>query len=115
MQRLLLLHTLSMMVLGGVEAAGKVEDLLDEVVTRCFSSLFGSGGAKAMNSYLNPRLAAKDPAEYASKLRRLTGEKPSNIMLRRIEDLLCEKVGVQKREWKSFAECVEAVRSKLAV
>src|SRR5208283_2441294 len=113
MQRLLLIHTVSMMVLGGVEAAA-VEDLLDEVVTRCFSSLFGSGGAKAMNSYLNPRLAAKDPAEYASRLCRLTGEKPSNIMLRRIEDLLCETVGVQKREWKSFAECVEAVRSKLA-
>jgi len=103
-----------MMVLGEV-GANKVEDLLDEVVTRCFSSLFGSGGAKAMNSYLNPRLAAKDPAEYASKLRRLTGENPSNIMLRRIEDLLCEKVGVQKREWKSFAECVDAVKSKLSV
>jgi len=104
-----------MMVLGGVAAAGKVEDLLDEVVTRCFSSLFGSGGAKAMNSYLNPRLAAKDPAEYALKLRRLTGEKSSNIMLKRIEDLLCDTVGVQKCEWKSFADCVEAVRSKLAV
>jgi len=115
MQRLLLIHTVSMMVLGGVEAAGKVEDLLDEVVTRCLSSLFGSGGAKAMNSYLNPRLAAKDPDEYASRLRHLTGEKPSNIMLKRIEDLLCETVEVQKREWKSFAECVEAVRSKLAV
>jgi hypothetical protein len=115
MQRLLLLHTVSMMVLGGVEATGKLEDLLDEVVTRCFSSLFGSGAAKAMNSYLDPRLAAKDPAEYASKLRRLTGEKSSNIMLRRIEDLLCEKTGEQKREWKSFAECVEAVRSKFPV
>jgi len=115
MQRLLLIHTASMMVLGGVEAAGKVEDLLDEVVTRCLSSLFGSGGAKAMNSYLNPRLAAKDPAEYALKLRRLTGEKPSNIMLKRIEDLLCETVEVQKCEWKSFAECVEAVKSKLAI
>jgi len=103
-----------MVVLGGVEAA-VVEDLLDEVVTRCFSSLFGSGGVRAMNSYLNPRIAAKDPDEYASRLRRLTGEKPSNIMLKRIEDLLCETVGVQKREWKSFTDCVEAVRSKLAV
>lgn len=103
-----------MMVLGEV-GAEKAEELLEEVVTRCFSSLFGSGAAKAMNSYLNPRLAAKEPAEYASRLRRLTGEKSSNIMLRRIEDLLCESVGVQKREWNSFAECVEAVRSKLAV
>jgi len=103
-----------MIVLGGVEAAA-VEDLLDEVVTRCFSSLFGSGSARAMNSYLNPRIAAKDPDEYASRLRRLTGEKASNIMLKRIEDLLCETVGVQKCEWKSFTDCVEAVRSKLAV
>src|SRR5208282_6612875 len=99
MQRLLLIRTVSMIVLGGVQAAGKMEDLLDEVVTRCFSSLFASGGARAMNSYLNPRLAAKDPAEYALKLRRLTGEKPSNIMLKRIEDLLCETVEVQKCEW----------------
>ena len=104
-----------MIVLGGVQAAGKMEDLLDEVVTRCFSNLFGSGAAKAMNSYLDPRLAAIDPVEYALKLRRLTGEKSSNIMLKRIEDLLCDTVGVQKCEWKSFADCVEAVRSKLAV
>ena len=103
-----------MMVLGGIEA-DKLEDLLDEVVTRCFSHLFGSGAAKAINSYLNPTLAAKDPVEYASKLRRLSGEMASNVILRRIEDLLCERIGLEKREWKSFGECVEAVRAKFSV
>ena len=113
MQRLLMIHSFSVLVLG--VTSDRLERLVDEVVTRCFSNLFGSRAAKAINSYLNPKLAVENPSEYASRLRRLTGEKSSGVMLRRIEDLMCEKVGLQKREWKNLAECVEAVRSKCAL
>jgi|GEM_PF-6008470 len=111
MQRLLLIHTASMLVLGAVRTDG-VGDLLDEVVTRCLSGIFGPRAAKAINTYLNPTIAANDPVEYVSRLRRLMGEVASNVILRRIEDSLCEKVGLQKHEWNSFVECVEAVKSK---
>ena len=92
----------------------KLEETLNEVVTRCLSNLVGSDAATTINSCLNPSLATRDPAAYESRLRSLVGEKPSNVILRRIENLLCEKVGLQKRDWESFAKCMEAAKSKIA-
>jgi len=113
MQESLIIHSLSLMVLGGVRA-DELEKLLNDVVTRCFSTIFGPRAAKAINSYLNPSLATKDSDEYSSRLRRLAGENSSNVILRKIEDTLCEEIGLEKRDWKNLAECIEAVKSKYA-
>jgi hypothetical protein len=43
----------------------------------------------------------------------LASEKTSIIILRRIEDLLCERVGPQKPDWESLANCLEAANSQI--
>ena len=52
----------------------KLEEALNEVVTRCLSNLVGSDAATTINSCLGPSLAARDPAAYESRLRSLVGE-----------------------------------------
>ena len=91
----------------------KLESLLNDVVTRCLTNLFGSDAAMAMNYRLNPNLAAYDPDAYESRLNSLIGEKPADIILRRIEHSLCERVGLEKREWESLARCLEAAKPRI--
>jgi len=81
-----------------------------ECITRCLSSLVGKSTAMTLNFRLDPYLAASDPDTYAARLAGLTGQLPSSVILKRIEDLLCERVGLPKREWTSLAECVTITR-----
>jgi hypothetical protein len=68
----------------------------------------------AMNYRLDPNLAANDPDAYESRLNSLIGDKPANIIVRRIERSLCERVGLEEREWESFARCLEEARSRIS-
>lgn len=89
------------------------EDLIVGVITTCLGNLLGKRVAATINSYLNPKLAVKDPNAYAAGLINLAGERSSNVILSRIEELLCGKIGLEKREWKSLDECISAARAKM--
>ena len=88
------------------------EKLLSNVILVCLRDLLGTTAANAMNFYLDPSVAAKDPDGYASRLISITGPNSSNVILKRIQDSLCEKVGLPKQTWKSFAQCVFTARKQ---
>lgn len=91
------------------------ESLLTETIGRCLIEMIGTHAAQAMNFYLDPNLAAKDPNAYASKLKAIAGEKPTKVILARIEKKLCEKVGIAEQDWPSLDQCLTQVKEAFAL
>lgn len=89
---------------------GDFEKILTQVISGVLNDLVGSVAAAAINFYLDPSLAAIEPTGYASKLEAVVGTSPASVILRRIQDSLCAKTGLQKQMWKSFAECINSAR-----
>ncbi len=86
------------------------ENILTRVIRGVLDDLLGSVAAAALNFYIDPGLAALEPNGYASKLEAVVGTGPADVILRRIQNSLNAKTGMQKRTWKTFAECVNSAR-----
>lgn len=93
--------------------ADTLEAIVTEAITTCLSNLLGKKVAATVNHHLNPSLAVEDPDEYTTQLTGLAGIRPAEIILARIEALLSDKVGLEKREWKNLSECINAAKLKV--
>lgn len=89
--------------------SNRLEELLVESIITCLNKSIGRIAAAAINFQLDPRLAVRDQDAYAARLLDLSGP-ASNIILRKIEDLFCKKIGLKTREWASLSECVTSAR-----
>ncbi len=90
------------------------ENLVAEAIRVRLTELIGPRAAETMNSYLEPSLAARNPKDYDTRLRAICG-KAADVILRKIEIEICERIGMEKRVWSSLGHCLAAARTQVAV
>ncbi len=91
-----------------------VENLIVEIIHKCLTDLLGPIAAEAMNFYLDPSIAVKNPDAYASRLEAVCGPKPSAVILRRIEETLSERAGIRNQNWNNFAQFMAVANNVLS-
>lgn len=85
------------------------KQLIVEAIHEGLASALGENTSKAVNFYVDPSIAARDPEAYMRGLRKMLGE-GAKLLENRITKSLCEKAGVAPVPGKSFAEQILAVR-----
>lgn len=90
------------------------ENLVADAIRVCLSNLIGPIASESMNSYLEPNIAAKDPKCYDGQLRSICG-KATDVILSRIENEICERVGIEKQQWSALDQCLAAAKAQVAI
>ncbi len=83
--------------------------LVVEVIQATVKNLLGAQLGAALNSFLDPSIAVKEPNGYSSRLGSVSGA--SGTLIRKIELELCERVGIEDKAWRTFKECVDAAKA----
>jgi hypothetical protein len=89
------------------------ENLVADAIRVRLTDLIGPTATKSVNSYLEPNVAVRDPQYYDAQLRSICG-KAADVILSRIENEICERVGIAKHRWSNFAQCLSAARVQVA-
>ncbi len=89
------------------------ENLLLQAIDDGLTKILGSDAARAVKFYVDPRIASRNADSYARSLERMFMD-GAKVMIIAIEDTLCDMTGLDKRDWRSLAECVSAARQKHA-
>jgi hypothetical protein len=89
------------------------ENLVADAIRVRLADLIGPAAAKSVNLYLEPNVAVRDPQYYDAQLRSICG-KAADVILSRIENEICERVGIAKHRWSNFAQCLSAARVQVA-
>jgi hypothetical protein len=83
--------------------------MLVSAIHKGLAEVFGKETAKAVEFYVDPHIALHDANAYSQRLTRIFG-KGAELVIKSIEDALCEMARVEKREWRNLGECVEKVK-----
>ncbi|MGD0176304.1 MAG: hypothetical protein ABSC50_05705 [Candidatus Bathyarchaeia archaeon] len=89
------------------------EKLIADAIRVRLTDLIGRNAAESMNSYLEPNIAAKDPKYYDAQLRPIFGI-ATGAILRQLENAICERVGMEKRQWSTLGQCLAAAKAQVA-
>ena len=89
------------------------EKLIADAIRIRLTELIGPNAAESMNSYLEPNIAAKDPKYYDAQLRSIFGI-ATGVILGQIENEICERVGMEKRQWSTLDQCLAAAKAQVA-
>ncbi len=74
----------------------------------------GTENAKAVNFYIDPRIAAKDPGAYSASLQRMFGPGYESIITR-INHEVCSLLSMEAKPFTNFAECIQAAKQRYLV
>lgn len=86
-------------------------DILLASINRGLGTILESETVRAVNFYVDPHIALKDPVEYSNGLKRMFRDK-SDLLLENICDDLASTLSFQGKHWASFAECVAEASRK---
>ena len=87
------------------------EELIAGAIRASLTGLIGQNAVESMNSYLEPIIAVKNTKNYEAWLRSIFG-KATDLVLKQIENEICERVSIEKRQWSTFDQCLTAAKAQ---
>lgn len=87
------------------------EDLLVQAINEGYQKIFDPSTAKAVKFYVDDSLARTNPDLYEETLRKIFQDGAKHL-IRNVTESLCRLVGIENKEWNSFAQCVKVARTK---
>jgi hypothetical protein len=91
------------------------EGFLTDVIQRCLNDLLGRNAAEVFSSHIDPKLASEDPQGFVSKIRSVTGPIVSEVIVRKIENSLSQRLGKSLvARSVDFPEFVQSSRTAFA-
>jgi len=89
------------------------EEVLLSSIESALSAVFGPSTTKAVNFYVDKRIALYNPTEYSRSMQKLFGE-GAKVLIGKIIEGLSKGAGLEGSGFSSLEECVAKVRAKLA-
>ena len=89
-----------------------LEELLLSSVESALVAVFGPSTAKAVDFYVDKRIALANPSEYSKSMRKIFGE-PANVLLTKIIEGVSKGAGLEAGGFPTLEECINQARSKL--
>lgn len=85
--------------------------LLLDAITRGLASFLGKETSRAVNFYVDPHIALKDPRRYSESLNKMFGIGFNDLISRIIAEV-CTQYSIEEKDLKSFEDCVSAAKRK---
>ena len=92
------------------KAATLTDERIVSAIRDTLFDLLGESAARALEFFVDPRLAIKEPDRYERAMKEMF-HGHAKIIIERIERNLCALVGIQLRSWSSFHECLKVVKN----
>jgi hypothetical protein len=89
-----------------------LENILLSSVEAALAAVFGPTTMRAVDFYVDKRIALSNPEEYSRSMRKLFGA-PADLLLQRIIEGVSRGAGIEGRGISSLEECVARARAKL--
>ncbi len=82
-----------------------------QAIDEGYLKVFDPVTLKAVKFYVDSSLAKTNPELYSQALKKIFQDGATQL-LSNVTDSLCRLVGIENKEWNSFAECVKVARKK---
>jgi len=81
------------------------------VIRQALFDMLGDTPAKAVDFFVDSRLAIREPDRYERAMKEVFRE-GAKVVIERVEKDLCAMAGIQMQSWPSFSACIKTVENK---
>jgi len=92
--------------------SNRLDELLIISIDAALSKVFDRNTMKAVDFYVDRRVALSNPREYSKSMRKLFGE-GSKVLLEKIIEGISSGAGLEPGRFNSLEECVAGAKAKM--